>query len=389
MTHPAPARRRIPVLLVTTAVLATAACTSPGTHRDDGSITVDVTRGACGGAWQARAGVQAFAVHNADIVTTDVDLVDPRSGGVYAQIEPLAPATTRPMRVLLGAGSYAFRCFPDDATMLTGPTTQITGGPAGSPAILPLNDIDLLPAVKTYRAGVTVGLATLAAKAAALDTTLHHGTLAQARAAWLDAHLAYSRLGAAYGTFGDFADAIDGTPAGLPGGVNDPDFTGFHRIEYGLWHGEPLPSLAPRGDKLVADVAALRADFPKEQTDPNDLPLRAHEIMENALEFELTGTADEGSGTSLATAIANLDGTQQVLDAIAPLVSTRYAGWSRIAPAMATARAALSAARRPDGAWTPVAALAPGTARRIDAAVSGLLETLAPIAEIGEVRRTS
>jgi high-affinity iron transporter len=32
--------------------------------------------------------------------------------------------------------------------------------------------------------------------------------------------------------FGNYDDEIDGTPDGLPGGVNDPSFTGFYRIEY-------------------------------------------------------------------------------------------------------------------------------------------------------------
>ena len=43
--------------------------------------------------------------------------------------------------------------------------------------------------------------------------------------------------------FGDADGVINGTDAGLPGGVHDPDFTGFHRIEYGLWHGESTRSL--------------------------------------------------------------------------------------------------------------------------------------------------
>ncbi len=97
------------------------------------------------------------------------------------------------------------------------------------------------------------------------------GDLDVARAAWLPAHLAYERLGAAYGTFGDFADKIDGRPAGLPKGVHDADFTGFHRVEYGLWHGESAASLRAPADRLASDVRALRDDFPRQQTDPNDL----------------------------------------------------------------------------------------------------------------------
>jgi iron uptake system EfeUOB component EfeO/EfeM len=233
------------------------------------------------------------------------------------------------------------------------------------------------------------GIATLVNDSESLDRTIRQGSRSQAESSWLTAHLAYERLGAAYGTFGDLADAIDGMPDGLPGGVADKDFIGFHRIEYGLWHGEAMAAVSRYSSRLVTDADALAKRFPAEQTDPNDLPLRAHEIMENALQFQLTGSADQGSGTSLATALANLDGTQMVLDALAPLMSTRYAGWRTAADRMEQARIALSAAYQGKSGWTPVNRLQAAVKQNIDAAVGGLLESLAPIAEIGEVRRTS
>lgn len=52
----------------------------------------------------------------------------------------------------------------------------------------------------------------------------------------------------------------------------------------------------------------MRKAFPTQDFDPGDLPLRAHEILENALQFELTGDTDEGSGTNLATVDSNLAG---------------------------------------------------------------------------------
>jgi iron uptake system component EfeO len=218
---------------------------------------------------------------------------------------------------------------------------------------------------------------------------LRGGDQNASRAAWLTAHLAYERLGAAYDTFGDFADEIDGMPDGLPAGVRDPDFVGLRRIEYGLWHGQSPASLAPYGDKLGAAVAGLRENFPKERTDPNDLPLRSHEIMENALQFELTGQADQGSGTGLATIGANLDGTQAVLNALAPVMTKRYAGWPSVATWIANTRALVAKGKRPDGTWIAPTALDPQTRTRLNAAVSQLLEVLAPIAAIGDVRRTS
>ena len=360
------------------------ACSSPPAAK----LAITVTRGACGDTWRASGGEQTFQVTNGDIVTTEVQLTNPANGGVYAEVEALAPNATRPMQVRLGHGTYAFRCYPEDSDAVNGPSITVTTGSAtGSAAVKPVDNVDLAPSIKAYSAYVTTGLGTLATTATALQSTLSHGTRTQAEHAWLTANLAYNRLGAAYDTFGDAGDAIDGLPDGLPGGVHDPDFTGLRRIEYGLWHGEALPSLVALAGKLGDDIAGLRKDWPTEQIDPNDLPLRAHEILENALQFELTGSADEGSGTSLATALANVDGTQHVLDALAPLMSTRYTAWPQLATYMATARTALAVAQRHDGSWTPVGDLPTAARQRIDAAVGGLLEALAPIAAIGDVRR--
>ncbi|MFC9689329.1 EfeM/EfeO family lipoprotein [Kribbella sp. NPDC056951] len=350
-----------------------------------------VARGNCGGGWERpRGGLQTIQVSNAGTVTTEVDLIDPGTGGVYAEVEGLAPNTTRPLRVTLGRGSYAFRCFGEDTEAVTGPEIRITDGPPPEvAAVLPVSGQDLAGPVREYRGYVTDGLVTLGRAVGVLVRALRSGDLGVSRTAWLTAHLAYERLGAAYDTFGDFGDKIDGLPDGLPGGVRDGGFVGLRRIEYGLWHGQSPASLVRVGVQLGSDVAGLRAEFPQERTDPNDLPLRAHEIMENALQFELTGQADQGSGTGLATVGANLDGTQAVLNALAPVMSKRYAGWSRVAPWIAKTRALAGTAKRSDGTWIAPTALDPRTHERLDAAVGQLVEELAPIAAIGDVRRIS
>jgi hypothetical protein len=75
---------------------------------------------------------------------------------------------------------------------------------------------------KTYQAYLATGVADLVTKTDALDTAVKAGNPALARTDWLAAHLTYETLGAAYSAFGDFDGQINGTTAGLPGGVDDP-----------------------------------------------------------------------------------------------------------------------------------------------------------------------
>ncbi|WP_217919884.1 EfeM/EfeO family lipoprotein [Actinomadura sp. BRA 177] len=307
-------------------------------------------------------------------------------GAVFAELEDVGPGTTRPLHVSLTAGTYTVTCRPDDAALITGPQVRVSGPGEGARGVRPITRDDLYPALRAYRAYATQGLRALEERTVELRDAVRSGDLDVARAAWLPAHLAYERLGAAYGTFGDFADKIDGRPAGLPKGVHDADFTGFHRVEYGLWHGESAASLRAPADRLASDVRALRDDFPRQQTDPNDLGLRAHEILENTLQFELTGKGDQGSGTMLATAAANLDGTRAVLDPLRPLLRGRMDLTEIDVWLDRTAR--MLRAQYRHGKWTPLSRLSTMERERIDGAISELVELLASVATIAEVRRT-
>jgi iron uptake system component EfeO len=265
-----------------------------------------------------------------------------------------------------------------------GPDVVVTGAAGGARGVRPITRNDLYPALRAYRAYVSHGLGTLETRTDELRDAVRSGDLDAARAAWLPAHLAYERLGAAYGTFGDFADKIDGRPAGLPKGVHDAGFTGFHRVEYGLWHGDPPTSLRAWADRLASDVESLRDDFPREQIDAGDLGLRAHEILENTLQFELTGKADQGSGTMLATAAANLDGTRAVLGPLRPLLEDQM-DLAEIDDWLGRTAHLLQAQHR-HGEWTPLDRLSTLERERIDGAVGELVELLSSVATIAAIR---
>ncbi|QWF83768.1 EfeM/EfeO family lipoprotein [Amycolatopsis sp. CA-230715] len=351
---------------------------------------ITVSRSACGTGWaDPKPGPQTFRLHNVGSVTAEVDLIDPATGVIYGEVEGLGAQTTRPLQVTLGNGAYAFRCLPEDSSAIVGPVATVRGGAERSPGVAPVTRNDLLEPLKKYHEHVTAGLGELVANTGAVKEAVHRGDRAASRAAWLTAHLTYERLGAAYGAFGDSDGALNGTAAGLPGGASDPGFTGFHRLESGLWHDEDMGALGAVADRLDADAQTLRQSFGDSQVDGNDLALRAHEIMENTLQFELTGRTDYGSGTNLATARANLDGTRAVLDVLRPLLAPRYPGLSTVDTWLDRTRSALDGARKADGSWTPVGQLGEKQRRKLNGDVSQLTELLAPIAAIAEPRRVS
>ena len=232
---------------------------------------------------------------------------------------------------------------------------------------------------QAYQAYAADQLAALADAVTTIRADLGRGNLTAARKDWLAAQLDWERVGASYDSFGADGIAVDGLPDGLPDGVNDQAFTGLHRLEYGLWHSQSAASLEPVAAVLARDVATVRKNLTSDDLagDPTNLPIRAHEILEDALRDHLSGIDDQGSGSAYPQTNADLQVTRVVLDELSTLISARA---PKLLPGRPDAAGCPAAgpARRPAPAaqWR-----APGSVRllarqQVDAAAGALLETL-------------
>ncbi|HTJ70988.1 MAG TPA: EfeM/EfeO family lipoprotein [Actinospica sp.] len=337
------------------------ACGAPPASLDAGPVTFQVTD-------DSRDFVNVYVVASRDV------------GTVYAEIQDLAPHSTLPLATDLGAGDYAVRCVFGNGKLGTSSTIEVTGSTDEAvPGYRALPDLDLQTPVHAYTKWVEARLPQLLADTRTLDADVAAGNLPQAKQDWLTAHLDYERLGAAYNAFGDFDGELDGLASGLPNGVQDSSWTGFFATEYALWHGEQAAQIRPLTRALVANVAALQQDFPSEEVDPGDLPLRAHEILENALQFQLTGIADYGSGTTLATIYANTQGTEELLSILTPLITRADPQLLTAAQQGLTTLQHDLTADHVGSTWQPAAALPAPTRQRVDADLGQLLETLSGI----------
>ena len=378
-------RRRLrlgAVGLVTAGAVAAGLAAAAHPSAAAGSLRLSEGAGGCGApAGPMAAGPVSLQVTDDSRDFLNVYVIAGRGADVYAEIQDMPPHATLPLSTDLGAGDYAVRCVFSNGSTGTSGTLVVTGAAAGAvPGYPALPDLDLQAPVHAYSAWVESQLPALLADCRALDAAVARGDLATARRAWLTAHLDYERLGAAYNAFGDFDGELDGMASGLPQGVADGGWTGFFAVEYGLWHGTGLPAVRTLTKQLVTDVSGLIQDFPSEEVDPGDLALRTHEILENALQFQITGTADYGSGTSLATVYANTQGTAELLGILAPLIRPRDSALLGAAQAgLATVQRDLTALRSPAGEWTAVARLSTAQRQRLDADLGQLLETLSDV----------
>jgi high-affinity iron transporter len=379
--------------VATISVMGTA---NASTSDTSSAIQIAISETSCGTGWTSpTSGPLTFNVTDNGQSTAEVFLINPISNTVYGEDPDVTPGSNEIMNVALAAGQYVFRCSFIDGTVINSAVYNVTGSGQGPAGVAPVNEQDMELPVYEYRAYVETELPGLLTAAEKLDADLKAGNLAQAKTDWLPAHLDYERLGAAYGTFDNFDDAINGSASGQPEGTATSSWTGFFRIEYGLWHGQGAAELAPLGNTLVSDIQGLAKAFPGQTTPATDLPLRTHEILENALQFQLTGIQDYGSGTTLDTLYANTQGTQAVLATISSLIQAGDPSLlTRINQGIATVQADLKA----DGAGpctihcaTPTSLSALSTAQRqkVDADLSQLLETLSLVPDLLEERTTA
>jgi iron uptake system component EfeO len=360
-------------------------------HPDAYPVTAGIS--GCGRGWSdPAAGTQTFDVTNTSIAGMEVYLESVASGDVYLDLEALGAGSTTRGRAIIPAGRYRFVCLPADEDPIAGPTVTVTGVRRvadATPGIPPVTENDLIPASKQYGAWIESRLPVLQADVDALADDVASGDLGKAKADWLTGHLEYESLGAAYGAFGDADEAINGMPASGRTALDDPGLTGFHKLEALLWSGAPAAEIAPFADRLSADVAGLRANFPNVRIDPLDIGLRAHEILENALQFELTGAADAGSHTNLATVDANLNGSAEALAPLRGILKPRYPQLAKTEASIAAAQQLVESYRAADGTWTPLQSLTTAQREALDARIDATVELLAPVAAICDVRRAA
>jgi iron uptake system component EfeO len=361
------------------------ACSSGGGQPSD---VITVSSAQCGGTWSVSGpGWHTIQISNQGTGGAEIDLVDPANGAVYAEIENTGPGTVNPIDIDFGSGKYALLCLFNDFSPVQGSTVTVAGHAAGTPAILPITYNDLIPLAKTYAAEEETAIKEMASETATLAAAVRGGNLATARRDWLTAHLRYESLGDAYDAFGNFDNEIDGRAD--PVGVASPQWTGFFRLEYGLWHGQSLASLVPVASRLNSYVDQLVTWWPTQEVPLADLGRRAHEVIENALEFQLTGHDDYGSGTTLASALAAITASRALLALLRPLLAPRYPGLPAVYSGLNLLQSLLAKERLANGWWVPASALPTATREAIDAACGQLLQELAPIASITEPRNTA
>lgn len=308
------------------------------------------------------AGRVSFDITNGSDRTIEWEILD--GVMVVGERENIAPGMHSALTVKLMPGSYDITCgllSNPRGALVVRPSAQSEAERAAPPLA------DFVGPLSEFKVFLVRQSAELVTAVVALDAAIKAGDTAGARTAWLAARQPQSRIAAMTNRFADLGAAIDPASDYLQQREADPAFSGFHRIEYGLWGtggsggAGGIGDLAAVSARLVRDVSGLKDRLRGMRLAPADLADTAAAQARRLADGTIPGGADRWAGADLADLDANLDGLATALRLLEPLVTRADpAAAARIAAALAATRATLDG-QKPGGAFPPYATVAADT----------------------------
>jgi iron uptake system component EfeO len=183
-----------------------------------------------------------------------------------------------------------------------------------------VSPLALVKPVADYKIYVTENVAKLVADTKVFTAAVKAGDIERAKALYGPTRTSYEKIEPVAELFSDLDSAIDSRADDHEKEEKDPEFTGFHRIEHGLWINKSTKDLGPFADKLQADVEQLQKrlvalTFPAEKVVGG-----AAVLMEEVAATKISGEENRYSHTDLYDFQANFEGAYKIVELVRPLV---------------------------------------------------------------------
>lgn len=151
------------------------------------------------------------------------------------------------------------------------------------------------------------------------------GDVEKAKGLFARVRMPYERIEPIAELFSDLDVSIDSRADDYEKAEQDPEFPGFHRIEYGLWEQNSTEGLEPVADKLLADVKELYARIEGLTFPPEKVVGGAAVLMEEVAATKISGEEDRYSHTDLWDFRGNFDGAYKIVELVRPLIADQEA----------------------------------------------------------------
>ena len=262
------------------------------------------------------AGRHIFEIHNTSDRPVEWEILDGIM--VLEERENIIPGLRQTLAANLKPGQYQITCG-----LLSNPRGRltVTANAASDAAAAAGPDLKaFIGPLSEYKVFLALQGASLVAATEKLAEALKAGDLEGARALYGPARSPYRQVEAVAMRWADLQTAIDPVADYLEEREKDPRFTGYHRLELGLFVEEATATLGPVADKLVADAKALKARMRSLKLAPDDLSGGAARLARRLADGKIETGENAYAHSDLADLNASLTGIAKMAGLVRPLI---------------------------------------------------------------------
>ncbi|MGL5998560.1 MAG: iron uptake system protein EfeO [Pseudomonas proteolytica] len=239
---------------------------------------------------------------------------------VVEERENIAPGLSQVINANLLPGDYAITCgllSNPRGTLHVTPTAESDAQAKAKPSM-----VAFIGPLSEFRVYLNSQGGVLIKAVSALEQAIAAGDLNQAQALYLPAREAYQRLAPAAQRLAELDNAINARADYFEKREQDPAFSGFHRLEYGLFAQHSLDGLAPIAQRLLSDVTTLKQQLLAQSLPPEQLvSILVRNLNSLADVRAASGEEERYSHLDLNGFAANLAVTRKVVELMRPLLT--------------------------------------------------------------------
>lgn len=239
---------------------------------------------------------------------------------VVEERENIAPGLSQVINANLLPGDYAITCgllSNPRGTLHVTPTAESDAQAKAKPSM-----VAFIGPLSEFRVYLNSQGSALIKAVSALEQAIAAGDLSQAQALYLPAREAYQRLAPAAQRLAELDNAINARADYFEKREQDPAFSGFHRLEYGLFAQHSLDGLAPIAQRLLSDVTTLKQQLLAQSLPPEQLvSILVRNLNSLADVRAASGEEERYSHLDLNGFAANLAVTRKVVELMRPLLT--------------------------------------------------------------------
>lgn len=203
-----------------------------------------------------------------------------------------------------------------------GASTDTAGETTAAPALsVPAGTAERVDrAVAVYTVWANGQVDRMIADTRALTDAVRAGDLKKAQAAYATSRQGWERIEPIAGLVEDIDRKVDMRVEQFES-VTDPEFTGWHRLEYLLFDRQTTAGATPFADRLDADLAGLKEEMATIDVPAGDMAIGAAELIEEVVNGKITGEEDRYSKTDLWDIKANVEGAEKIVTLLTPALT--------------------------------------------------------------------